>query len=96
MLIVHCYGGGFRNAEKVECADVSLEDAEFFEQNNIKVSLEFLNEEYILYACPYEDDSEESEIIFFVEDKTCKESLSTLVEMCKEKFENNWSQWRKT
>ena len=76
-----------RNGEKVvDIQNVFDEDAEFFERNNVKVSMEVLNGEFIVYACPYDDDSEESEIIEFAENRLCQDTLHALVENYRQTF----------
>ena len=76
-----------RNGEKVvDIQNVFAEDAEFFERNNVKVSMEVLNGDFIVYACPYEDVSEESEIIEFAGNRLCEETLHALVENYRQTF----------
>jgi hypothetical protein len=62
------------------------EDADYFEQNNIKVSMEELRGEIIVYGCPYSDESEESEVIVFAEGRSCEETMAELAKTCKEHF----------
>ena len=76
-----------KNGETVlDIYNVFDEDAEFFESNNVKVSMEVLNGEFIVYACPYEDESEESEIIEFAETRSCHDTLHALAEHYREAF----------
>ena len=76
-----------RNGEKVvDIQNVFAEDAEFFERNNVKVSMEVLNGDFIVYACPYEDVTEESEIIEFAGKRLCEETLRDLAKEYKNAF----------
>lgn len=76
MLTVHYFN---HNGEHlIECKNVDPDDAKFFRDNNIKVSMEELNGEIIVYGCPYSDASEESEVIVFANGRTCEETLNEL------------------
>ena len=48
--------------------------------------MEELNGEIIVYGCPYSDESEESEVIVFAENRPCEDTLHELMELCKEHF----------
>lgn len=63
----------------------SIDDeiANFFKQNDIKVSMEDLNGQFIVYGCPYSDTSEESEVIVFAGTKSCKDTLVELAKRCR-------------
>jgi hypothetical protein len=83
-LTVHYYN---RNGEQIiDCKNVCPNDVEFFRKNDIKVSMEELNGEIIVYGCPYSDVSEESEVIVFAKNRSCEETLSELVSECKQHF----------
>lgn len=84
MFTVHYYN---HNGEKsLDITKIRKEDAKFFLDNNIKVSMEQLNNEIIVYGCPYSDTSEESEVIVFAGSKTCEDVMSELAEICREEF----------
>lgn len=84
MFTVHYYN---HNGEKLlDISNIREEDAKFFLDNNIKVSMEQLNNEIIVYGCPYDDTSEESEVIVFAGSRTCEQVMSELTEMCRENF----------
>lgn len=85
MLTVHYYNHNGR--QLIECTKVRPEDVEYFRALDIKVSMEELNGEIIVYGCPYSDDSEESEVIVFAGNKSCEDTLSELVSVCKQTFE---------
>lgn len=85
MYTVHIYGNN-GSCKLVDIANIFPEDQKYFEDNGIKVSIEELKEEIILYGCPYSDDSEESEVIVFANGRSCEEALSELAHLCKNKF----------
>ena len=71
----------------INCNKVYDDDKKFFQDNDIKVSMEELNGEIIVYGCPYSDESEESEVIVFAKNRPCDDTLHELMELCKERFE---------
>lgn len=72
---------------EVNVRNVSEEDAEYFKENNIKVSMETLTTgDIVVYGCPYSDKSEESEVMVFAGNKSAVETFSILAQSCKEKF----------
>lgn len=80
-LTVHYFN---RNGvQLIDCTKVYNADKEFFQNNNIKVSMEELNGEIIVYGCPYSDKSEESEVIVFANKRSCEDTLRELAESCK-------------
>ena len=83
-LTVHYFN---RNGEQlIDCTKVNDADKEFFLNNDIKVSMEELNGEIIVYGCPYSDESEESEVIVFAKNKSCEDTLSELAQACRKEF----------
>ena len=83
-LTVHYFN---RNGEQlIHCKNVYDADKKFFQDNNIKVSMEELNGEIIVYGCPYSDESEESEVIVFAKNKSCEDTLSELAQVCRGNF----------
>ena len=79
------WSGGSDMSVNMKCIDT--EDASYFTNNNIKVSMEELNTgQIVVYACPYSDESEESELIVFANGRTCEETLHELALFCKERF----------
>ena len=84
MFTVHYYYDG--RCKQLDIANILPEDQQYFEENDIKVSMEELKGEFIIYGCPYLDYSEESEVIVFANGRTCEESLSELANLCKNKF----------
>jgi hypothetical protein len=84
MFTVHYYN---QNGEQLlNITNIRTEDAQFFQDNGIKVSMEELNGEIIVYGCPYSDTSEESEVIVFAGGNSCEYTMSELVSKCKEHF----------
>ena len=84
MFSVHYYN---RQGEQlISVTKIRPSDATFFQDNDIKVSMEELAGEIIVYGCPYADDSEESEVIVFASGRSCEDTLHELVEKCKEHF----------
>lgn len=83
---VHLYHGFTGKHTLTEIKNVLQTDAEFFERNNIKVSMEELRGDFIVYGCPYDDESEESEVIVFANGRTCEETLNDLAVECAESF----------
>ncbi len=62
-------------------------DAEYFKSNNIKVSLEELNNNIVVYGCPYSDDSEESEVLVIAyNNEPCEQVMAQLVNECMQAF----------
>ena len=83
-LTVHYFN---RNGERlIDCVNVYEADKKFFQDNDIKVSMEELGGNIIVYGCPYSDKSEESEVIVFATNKSCEDTLSELAEACRENF----------
>lgn len=70
----------------IECPNVYPEDHDYFLNNDIKVSIEELSGEFIVYGCPEEDDSEESEVIVFAQGRSCEDTLAELALTCKATF----------
>jgi hypothetical protein len=75
---VHLFTGGGKE-QVIYIRNIDKPDADYFRKNNIKISMEQLNDgEFVTYACPYSDDSEESELIEFANGRTCQEIMSEL------------------
>lgn len=79
-LDVHYYD--HKGERVITITNVYEDTANFFRQNDIKVSMENLNGEFIVYGCPYSDLSEESEVIVFAGNKSCKDTLYELAKQC--------------
>ena len=66
--------------------NVNQEDEDYFIANDIHISMEELKGEFIVYACPYSDEDEESELIEFAGGRSCEDTLASLANDCKKKF----------
>lgn len=77
-----------RNGSKLmTITEINEEDAKYFQDNNIIVSMEDVNGTIVIYGCPEEDETEESEVIVLANrGQSCKDAMSELVELCKKKF----------
>lgn len=83
-LTVHYFN---RNGEQlIDCVNIGSLEEQYFKENDIKVSMEELNNEIIVYGCPYSDESEESEVIVFAAGRDCEQTLFELAEKCKTHF----------
>lgn len=79
MLTVHYYTR--TGTRLIDCSNVYEEDVRFFEENNVKVSMEELNDGTIVcYGAPYENDNEDTEVLVFDEGRNCHDTLHALVE----------------
>lgn len=85
-LPVHFYKAPNGRHKLIECPNVYPEDLDYFIDNNIKVSMEELAGEFIVYGCPCEDDSEESEIMVLARRRSCEETLAELAALCQSTF----------
>jgi hypothetical protein len=74
-------------SRQVEMRNIEPEDIHFFESNRLKVSIEELTTgELVVYACPYNDYSEESEVMVLSGSRSCKETMKDLRTYCEEAF----------
>ena len=74
--------------------DVAEEDAKFFVQNNILISIEELAGDIIVYGCPRADELEESELIVFANGRPSIEVLAELAEECRHHIKQGlWSDY---
>ena len=85
-MIVHYYMAPYGEEKLLDVTKVHDEDADYFVQNKIKVSMEELGGQIIVYGCPYADSSEESEVIVISEGRSCQETMRELAEICKATF----------
>lgn len=84
MFAVHYYN--YNGDHVIDIANINESDKQYFEENDIKVSMEELRGEIIVYGCPYSDKSEESEVIVLANGRSCNEVLADLAETCQERF----------
>lgn len=72
----------------IDIKNIRDSDAEYFVSNDIKVSMEDLNGEFIVYACPYSNESEESEVIVFANGRSCEDVMTELANEAKNAFKD--------
>lgn len=77
--IYHRHGSDIR-----PIMDVAEEDAKFFTKNGILISIEELAGDIIVYGCPSNDKTEESEVIVFANGRPCIEVMAELAERYRE------------
>lgn len=88
-MIIHLYKRPNGRHEIIDIPNVYPEDAEYFERNNFKISMEeVIGGQYACYACPEDDLTEESELLVLSAGKNCKDTLRELAEYCKKEFKN--------
>lgn len=75
-----------RGQQWITVRHINEGDADYFRKNNIKVSMEELNGDFIVYACPYSDTSEETEIIVLANGRACEQVLHELANEAIVKF----------
>lgn len=72
--------------KELEIKNVYPEDIEFFESNDVVVSMEEIAGEQVVWCCPATDDSEESEVVLFAGSKNCQDTMKELRKLYEEKF----------
>lgn len=85
-LPVHYYQSPNGQHYLIQCGNVYDEDLNYFLNHDIKVSMEILNGDYVVYGCPEEDESEESEVIVFSRGRSCADTLTELALICRATF----------
>jgi hypothetical protein len=81
-----CFVYNENGPRAIDVSNISPEHVDYFIRNNIKVSIENLANQIIVYGCPYDDETEESEVIVFAGKKDCFETMAELVKSCKAAF----------
>jgi len=71
---------------EIEMYNIDAEDVDFFEKNDIVVSIEEVGNSIIVYGCPRSDESEESEVIVFAGSRSCEETMKALRQACEKVF----------
>jgi hypothetical protein len=70
--------------EELEISEIYPEDEEFFTKYGIKLSMEEIRGEFVVYAeSSYLLDDEPYELLVFSGGMSCKDTLQRLVETCK-------------
>lgn len=68
--------------QKVSVMDINPEDARWFTDNNVEVSMEYINLMAIVYATPPGKDPEEDEIMIFSNGRNCNDTMAELRKQC--------------
>jgi coenzyme F420-reducing hydrogenase gamma subunit len=86
-LTVRYYARPDGRMSEIEMSNIFKEDVDFFVKNNIVVSIEeLMTGDIVVYGCPRYDDSEESEIIVFSDNRNCQDTMKNLREKCEKEF----------
>ena len=83
-MIVTIYKRPDGRTQELNITNVYEEDAKFFEDNQVRISMEELNNEFIIYGTHCDDVDGEYEQIVFSGGRTCQESLHELVGLMKD------------
>lgn len=70
----------------IEVPNISDEDIDFFQQNDIVVSMEDTQIGIAIYACPASDQDEESEIVVLSNERNCEDTMHELRQKAEETF----------
>jgi hypothetical protein len=72
---------------EIEMSNIDQSEIQFFVENNIQVSIEELTTgDIVVYGCPRDDESEESEVMVFAGKRSCQETMKALREKCEKVF----------
>lgn len=70
--------------EEIEISEIYPEDKEFFSKYGIKLSMEEIRGEFVIYAeAPVWEFDEPYELLTFSAGRTCKETLKELAKFCR-------------
>ena len=73
--------------ELIEMSNVYQQEIDFFNDNDIIVSMEDVNGiGPVIYGCPASDVSEESEVMVFAKGRSCQDTMIELRELCEKAF----------
>lgn len=86
-LTVRYYARPNGRMSELDMTNIYPEDVRFFVEMDIQVSIEELpTGQFIVYACPRDDESEESEVMVFDNGRSCQETMKALREECEKAF----------
>lgn len=86
-LTVRYYARPNGRMSELDMTNIYPGDVRFFIEMDIQVSIEELSTgQFVVYACPRDDESEESEVLVFDEGRSCQETMKALREKCEEAF----------
>ena len=72
---------------EIEMSKIDKEDIYFFQKHDIMVSMEELTiGDIVVYGCPRDDLSEESEVMVFAGKRDCRETMKALRQECEKAF----------
>ena len=72
---------------EIEMKNIDQSEIDFFVDNNIQVSIEELaTGNIVVYGCPRDDESEESEVLILANGRSCEETMKDLREECEKAF----------
>lgn len=71
----------------ISMSNIYPEDVDFFEDNDIVVSVEETQLGIVVYGCPRSDKTEESEIVIFAGSQKCEETMQRLRWECEKAFD---------
>lgn len=86
-LTVRYYARPNGRMSELDMTNIYPEDVRFFVEMDIQVSIEELSTgQFVVYACPRSDLSEESEVMVFAGKRNCQETMKALREECEKEF----------
>ena len=86
-LTVRYYARPNGRMSELDMTNIYPEDVRFFVENTFQVSIEELSTgQFVVYACPRDDESEESEVMVFDNGRSCQETMKALREVCEKAF----------
>lgn len=86
MIQVTVYKRPDGRTETIDCPNVYPDDAQFFRDNNIHVSMEDIGDQFAVYADTgrVDSDGEPDELIELSGRRSCEETLAALCSQCKQ------------
>jgi hypothetical protein len=86
-LTVRYYARPSGRMSEIMMSEIDQSEIKFFTEANIQVSIEELaNGDIVVYGCPRDDESEESEVIVFAGKRNCQETMKALRNECEKIF----------
>lgn len=86
-LTVRYYARPNGRMREIEMSNIDQSEIQFFVENNIQVSVEELTTgDIVVYGCPRDDQSEESEVMVLAGKRSCQETMKALREKCEKVF----------